>query len=70
MTGTEMVQELRQFVVERNESVYRTCVGLYHKGARLEEFLEIANIEGVKNGSVIKFEEGTLVCLVHMVCMR
>ncbi|XP_065893122.1 clustered mitochondria protein homolog isoform X2 [Dysidea avara] len=57
MTGTEMVQELRQFVVERNESVYRTCVGLYHKGARLEEFLEIANIEGVKNGSVIKFEE-------------
>jgi len=31
--GTELVQELRQFLVERNERVYRTCIGLYHKGA-------------------------------------
>jgi len=64
--GTEMVQELRQFAVERNESVYRTCMGLYHKGARLEEFIEVASIEGVKDGSVIKFEEGTLVYMVWM----
>jgi len=62
VTGTELVQELRQFIVERNESVYRTCIGLYHKGARLEEFMEIASIEGVEDGSVIKFEEGMSVC--------
>jgi len=49
--GTELVQELQQFF-ERNESVYRTCVGLYHKGARQEEFMEIASIEGVEDGNV------------------
>ena len=52
--GTELVQELQQFLIERNESVYWTCIGLYHKGARLEEFMEIASIEGVENGSLKK----------------
>jgi len=32
--------------------VYWTCIGLYHKGARLEQFMEIASIEGVENGSL------------------
>ena len=61
MTGTELVQELRQFSVERSESSYRTCMGLYYNGVKLEEFLEVANIEGIKNGSVIKFEEGEII---------
>ena len=58
MTGTELVQELRQFSVERSESCYRTCMGLYYNGAKLEEFVEVGSIEGIKNNSVIKFEEG------------
>ena len=61
MTGTELVQELRQFSVERNESCYRTCMGLYHNGAKLEEFVEVGSVEGIKNGSVIKFEEGEII---------
>jgi len=51
--GTELVQELRQFLVERNKSVYRACIRLYHKGTRLEEFMEIASIKGMRDGSVI-----------------
>ena len=37
----------------------RECVlYMYHKGARLEEFMEISSIEYVENGSVIKLEGG------------
>ena len=61
MTGTELVHELRQFTVERNESCYRTCMGLYLNGAKLEEFVEVGSVEGIKNGSVIKFEEGEVI---------
>ena len=63
MTGTELVHELRQFTVERNESCYRTCMGLYHNGANLEEFVEVGSVEGIKNGSVIKFEEGEIIMI-------
>jgi len=64
VTGTEIVQELRQFAVERSESCYRTCMGLYHNGAKMEEFIEVSSVEGIKNGSVIRFEEGEVVLIV------
>ena len=41
-------------MVEGNESVYQTCIGLYHKGARLEEFLEVANIERMEVSSSLR----------------
>ena len=47
--------------MERSESCYRTCMGLYYNGVKLEEFVEVASIEGIKNGSVIKFEEGEVI---------
>ena len=33
--SAELVQELRQFLVERNENVYQTCIVPYHKGVKL-----------------------------------
>ena len=65
MTGTELVHELRQFTVERSESCYRTCMSLYHNGAKLEEFVEVASVEGISNGSVIKFEEGEVIVILN-----
>ena len=66
--GTELVQELQQFSVERNESCYCTCMGLYHNGAKMEEFVEEGSVEGIKSGSVIKFEEGELIVTYCRVC--
>ena len=32
-------------------------------GAKLEEFVEVGSVEGIKNGSVIKFEEGEIIMI-------
>jgi len=55
--GTELVQELQQFTVEKSESCYHTYMGLYHNGAKME-FIEVSSVKGIKIGSVIRFEEG------------
>ena len=33
----------------------------------MEEFVEVASVEGIKNGSVIKFEEGEIIIIVSAV---
>lgn len=54
------VQDMRQVVLDRSESCYRTCFSLWHDGVRLDDFAELHMIEGLKENSIIKVVEGIL----------
>ncbi|XP_031550707.1 clustered mitochondria protein homolog [Actinia tenebrosa] len=51
------VQDLRQIVLDRPESCYRTCFSLVFDGTRLDDFAELHMIEGLKDNCVIKIVE-------------
>lgn len=57
------VQDLRQIVLDRPESCYRTCFSLQIDGVRLDDFAELNMIEGLKDEATIKVVEG----MVHMI---
>ena len=52
------VQDLRQVVLDRPESCYRTCFSLQIDGVRLDDFSELHMVEGLKDGATIKVVEG------------
>jgi protein TIF31 len=52
------VQDMRQVVLDRPESCYRTCFSLIFDGVRLDDFAELHMIEGLKDNCVIKVVEG------------
>ena len=54
----DSVQDLRQVVLDRPESCYRTSFSLQVDGARLDDFAELHMIEGLKEGVTIKVVEG------------
>lgn len=54
------VQDLRQIVLDRPESCYRTCFSLQIDGVRLDDFAELHMIEGLKDDITIKVVEGTI----------
>ena len=56
------VQDLRQVVLDRPESCYRTCFSLQIDGTRLDDFAELHMIEGLKDGATIKVVEGIANC--------
>ncbi|XP_020613853.1 clustered mitochondria protein homolog [Orbicella faveolata] len=51
------VQDLRQIVLDRPESCYRTCFSLQMDGVRLDDFAELHMIEGLKDDTTIKVVE-------------
>ncbi|PFX18364.1 Clustered mitochondria protein-like [Stylophora pistillata] len=51
------VQDLRQVVLDRPESCYRTCFSLQIDGVRLDDFAELNMIEGLKDESTVKVVE-------------
>lgn len=51
------VQDLRQVVLDRPESCYRTCFSLQIEGVRLDDFAELHMVEGLKDGVTIKVVE-------------
>lgn len=53
----ELVQEIYQVLIDREESCHRTCFSLQLDGVTLDNFAELKNIEGLKEGSVIKVVE-------------
>ncbi|XP_028396427.1 clustered mitochondria protein homolog [Dendronephthya gigantea] len=57
ISSHETVQDIRQVVLDRQESCFRTCVSLYFDGKRLDDFAELHTIEGLKDESVIKVVE-------------
>lgn len=52
------VQDLRQVVLDRPESCYRTCFSLQIDGVRLDDFSELHMVEGLKDGATIRVVEG------------
>lgn len=53
----EMVQEIHQLLMDREDTCHRTCFSLQLNGTTLDNFAELKNIEGLKEGSVIKVKE-------------
>lgn len=50
----ELVQEIHQLLMDREDTCHRTCFSLQLDGNTLDNFAELKNIEGLTEGSVIK----------------
>ena len=55
----ELVQEIFQVLIDKEETCHRTCFTLQLDGATMDNFAELKNIEGLTEGSTIKVVEGT-----------
>lgn len=53
----ELVQEIHHLLMDREDTCHRTCFSLQLDGITLDNFTELKNIEGLKEGSVIKVVE-------------
>lgn len=54
VSSMELVQEIHQLLMDREDTCHRTCFSLQLDGNTLDNFAELKNIEGLKEGSVIK----------------
>ncbi len=52
----EMVQEIHQLLMDREDTCHRTCFSLQLNAITLDNFAELKSIEGLKEGSIIKVE--------------
>lgn len=52
----ELVQEIHQVLMDREDTCHRTCFSLQLDGVTLDNFAELKNIEGLKEGSIIKVQ--------------
>lgn len=57
VSSTELVQEIHQMLMDREETCHRTCFSLQLDGVTMDNFAELKTIEGLKDGSVIKVIE-------------
>ncbi|RNA07911.1 clustered mitochondria -like protein [Brachionus plicatilis] len=57
VTSMELVQEIHQMLMDKEETCHRTCFSLQLDGQVLDNFTELKSIEGLKDGSVIKVVE-------------
>lgn len=57
VSSMELVQEIHQLLMDREDSCHRTCFSLQLDGNTLDNFAELKNVEGLKEGSVIKVVE-------------
>ncbi|XP_063305858.1 clustered mitochondria protein homolog isoform X2 [Pelobates fuscus] len=53
----EMVQEIHQVLMDREDTCHRTCFSLQLDGNVLDNFAELKTIEGFQEGSVLKVVE-------------
>lgn len=53
----ELVQEIHQLLMDREDTCHRTCFSLQLDGTTLDNFAELKNIEGLKEGANIKVVE-------------
>jgi len=66
----ELVQEIYQILIDKEETCHRTCFSLQLDGTTLDNFAELKNVEGLKEGSVLKVVEGWQNALVSLVSLR
>ncbi|XP_060551695.1 clustered mitochondria protein homolog [Ruditapes philippinarum] len=57
VSSMELVQEIHQVLMDREDTCHRTCFSLQLDGQTLDNFAELKSIEGLKEGSVIKVVE-------------
>uniref|UniRef100_A0A0K2T2F5 Clustered mitochondria protein homolog n=1 Tax=Lepeophtheirus salmonis TaxID=72036 RepID=A0A0K2T2F5_LEPSM len=57
VSSMELVQEIHQSLMDREDTCHRTCFSLQLDGVTLDNFAELKNIEGLKEGSLIKVIE-------------
>ncbi|XP_011307260.1 clustered mitochondria protein homolog [Fopius arisanus] len=57
VSSMELVQEIHQLLMDREDTCHRTCFSLQLDGNTLDNFAELKNIEGLKEGSIIKVVE-------------
>lgn len=57
VSSMELVQEIYQVLVDKEETCHRTCFTLQLDGTTLDNFSELKSIEGLKEGSVLKVVE-------------
>jgi protein TIF31 len=58
VTSSELVQEIHQVLMDKEETCHRTCFSLQVDGTILDNFTELKNIDGLKEGSLLKVVEG------------
>ncbi|UJR33486.1 hypothetical protein I4U23_020931 [Adineta vaga] len=57
VTTSELVQEIHQVLMDKEETCHRTCFSLQLDGNILDNFTELKNIENLKEGSLLKVIE-------------
>lgn len=57
VSSMELVQEIHQLLMDREDTCHRTCFSLQLDGVTLDNFAELKNIEGLKEGSIVKVVE-------------
>lgn len=57
VSSMELVQEIHQLLMDREETCHRTCFSLQLDGVTLDNFAELKNIEGLQEGSIVKVAE-------------
>ena len=58
VTSMELVLEIHQMLMDKEETCHRTCFSLQLDGIALDNFSELKAIEGLQDGSVIKLVDG------------
>lgn len=57
VSAMELVQEIHQLLMDREDTCHRTCFSLQLNGVTLDNFAELKTVEGLKEGSVLKVVE-------------
>lgn len=57
VSSMELVQEIHQMLMDREETCHRTCFSLQLDGVTLDNFAELKSIENLQEGSVVKVVE-------------
>lgn len=57
VSSMELVQEIHQVLMDREDTCHRTCFSLQLDGNTLDNFSELKTIDGLKEGSIIKVVE-------------
>ena len=55
----DTVNDLLQYAFERPECCYRTCLAVYFKGKRIDNFVELGTVEGLVSGCTMELVEGS-----------
>ncbi|XP_076160033.1 clustered mitochondria protein homolog [Ptiloglossa arizonensis] len=57
VSSMELVQEIHQLLMDREDTCHRTCFSLQLDNNTLDNFAELKNVESLKEGSIIKVVE-------------